>query len=271
MKKVIILFISILLLAYFFIVQRVSVSSGEEATLIKKPWFYGEKGISLIPLTEQTIWSVQSTDIELTSIQPFVLNEHFLQLLTADNIPIDIDIHFTFQHIKGKTPELIQNFGKDQSWYTNNLQEPLKNSVETFIKNQSFQKITEEDNCSIELQDIIMFGVNDFLKERKIPTKLLDVRVGAINIPRSILEIALQKEEEKQKLQTQIIRKDIEKASAEADKIYMDKMNISIKDYIKLKQLELKNKELENQRYAIECAKENNRSIQINMGMGTNK
>jgi len=268
MKKMIMVFISILLLAYFFIVQRVSVDTGEEATLTKKPWFYGKKGISLTPITEQTIWSVQSTNIEVTTIQPFVLNEHFVQLLTADNIPIDIDIHFTFQHIKGKTPELIQNFGKAQAWYTNNLKEPLKNSIEKFVKKQSFQKITEEDNCSLELQDIIVFGVNDFLNTKQIPTKLLDVRVGAINIPRSILEIALNKEEERQKLQTQLIRKDIEEASAEADKTYMDKMNITVKEYIKLKQLELKNKELENQRYAIECAKENNRSIQINMGMG---
>ncbi len=271
MKKAIMVFISIVLLAYFFIVQRVSVGTGEEATLTKKPWFYGEKGISLIPLMEQTIWSVQSTDIEITTIQPFVLNEHFVQLLTADNIPIDINIHFTFQHIKGKTSELIQNFGKAQAWYTNNLKEPLKNSIEIFIKNQSFQKITEEDNCSIELKQLIIFGVNDFLNSRKIPTKLLDVRVGAINIPRSILDIALKKEEERQKLQIQIIRKNIEKASAEVDKMYMDKMKITVKEYIKLKQLELKNKELDNQRYAIECAKENNRSIQINMVMGTNK
>jgi len=271
MKKIIMVFIGILLLAYFFIVQRVSVNAGEEATLTKKPWFYGEKGINLTPLSEQTIWSVQSTDIDITSVQPFVLNEHFLQLLTADDIPIDINIHFTFQHIKGKTPELIQNFGKDQAWYTNNLKEPLKNTIEKFIKKQSYQKITEDENTSIQLQEFITFGVNDFLNSRKIPTKLLDVRVGAINIPRSILEIALNKEEDRQKLQTQLIRKDIEEASAEADKTYMDKMNITVKEYIKLKQLELKNKELENQRYAIECAKENNRSIQINMGMGNSK
>ena len=271
MKKAIMVFISILLLAYFFIVQRVSVSTGEEATLTKKPWFYGKNGINLTPLTEQTIWSVQSTNIEVTTIQPFVLNEHFLQLLTADSIPIDIDVHFTFQHLKGKTPELIQNFGEAQAWYTNNLKEPLKNTIEKFVKKQSFQKITEEDNSSLELQDTIIFGVKDFLNSRNIPTKLLDVRVGAINIPSSILEIALKKEEERQKLQTQIIRKELEEASAEADKTYMDKMNITVKEYIKLKQLELKNKELENQRYAIECAKENNRSIQINMGMGNSK
>jgi hypothetical protein len=271
MKKIIMVLIGMLLLAYFFIVQRVSVNAGEEATLTKKPWFYGEKGINLTPLSAQTIWSVQSTDIDITSVQPFVLNEHFLQLLTADDIPIDIDIHFTFQHIKGKTPELIQNFGKDQAWYVNNLKEPLKNTIEKFIKKQSYQKITGDENTSIELQEHITYGVNDFLHSNQIPTNLLDVRVGAINIPKSILDIALTNEEERQKLQTQIIRKDIEKASAEADKTYMDKMNISIKDYIKLKQLELKKKELENQRYAIECAKENNRSIQISMGMGNSK
>ena len=265
------LFLGAVLILYFFIVQRVSVEVGEEATLIKKPWFYGKKGINLSPITEGTIWSVKSTDIEKITIQPFPINEHFKQLLTSDNIPLDIDIHFTFQHIKGKTPELIQTFGKDLSWYTNNLKEPLSNSVRMFIKKTSFEAMTQEENTSIDLQETMVFGIKDFLTAQNIPTQLLDVRVGAINIPKSILKIALKNEEKKQMLQTEILRKNIEEASAEADRAYMKKMNINVKEYIKLKQLELKTKELNNQYFAIESANEGNSSLQINMSMSSQK
>lgn len=259
--------IGLLLIGYFTIVQRVSVTVGEEATIIKQPWFYGEKGIDLTPKTEQTIWSVSSTQIERTSIQPFPINETFKQLFTSDNIPIDITLHLNFQHITGKTPQLIKDFGKGQKWYTHNLKEPLKNTLTILVKEMLFKDITQNQKYSIELQKAIYLGVKEFLTEQNIPTKVLNVRLGAINMPKEILDIALEEEVAKHTLNLEKIRKEKQEAKAIADKAYMKKMDISTLEYIQLKKLELKAQELNNQHYLISSVKDSNGSIQINMNM----
>ena len=125
-----------------------------------------------------------------------------------------------------------------------------------------------------ELESSISFGIKDLLLAVNIPVELLNVQVNKISPPQTIIDAAIktkilkeesQREEEKAHLEE--LRSYTEKARAKADKTYISTMGMSIRAYLDMKRIALRDKELNNQRVAIEQARESNGSIQIYMNL----
>ncbi|NEW59716.1 hypothetical protein GSY74_00325 [Sulfurovum sp. bin170] len=267
MKKIIAIGAAITI-GYFVIVKRVTVDSGMEAVIVKKPWFFGEKGVDQKIISTGTIWGVTSSEIKLISLRPFDIEDSFKTLFTKDNIPIDFNMTLVFRYQKGKSAVLIENFGVDKKWYKNLLSKPIHNSIEISIKEKIFNDIYYHRNITEELKKDIIFGVKDLLKERAIPVNLIDITISKITPPKELTQVAIEREVEKEKIEFHKLRKKAEEVSAEADKAYMTKMNMTPREYIKMKQIELDTKKLSNQRYAIDHAKESNGSIKVLIDMG---
>lgn len=259
--------IIIMAVGYFFLIQRVSINTGEEAVIIKKPWFWGEKGAERKVIAEGTIWSVASTKIKLISLKAFNIDDSFNELFTSDNIPMDLNLTLTFKNQKKSGVVLVEKFGESEEWYKNLLFNPLQNSLETEIKNQTFEEITQNSERLKEIKSNILFGINDFLQKQAIPVELLDITFGKIVPPKAIVQMAIDGEVQKEKLNVQLLRKKVEEENAQADRAYMLKMNISPREYLKIKQIELEHQKLSLQRFAIENAKESNGSIIIEIKM----
>lgn len=267
MKKIITILIIIMALGYFFLIQRISIDEGMEAVVIKKPWFFGKSGIEKNSIRIGTVWAVASTEVKLVSLKVFTLEKSFTELFTEDNIPIELTITLSFKNHKGESVLLIEQFGESEEWYKNLLFNPLQNSLEIAIKKRTFEEITKNSDTLKKIKQDIIFGVTDFLKKQAIPVELLDINFGKIVPPKEIVNMAIDIEVEKENLKVQELRKKVIEVNAEADRAYMLKTNMSPREYLKMKQIELENQKLLIQRLAIENAKDSNGSIKIEINM----
>ncbi|MCH9741167.1 MAG: SPFH domain-containing protein [Epsilonproteobacteria bacterium] len=275
MKKMTGMIILILLVGYFVIIKRTTVTEGTEAVIIDKPWFFGKSGVQKTPIAKGTIWSTRSTEVKLVSVRFFEIAEPMEAVLTLDNNPIKLTIYLTFKNIKGKTPLLVEKFGNNNEWYEHLLRRPLQNTVRVFIKKHTLESILNDELKTAELKDAIHFGVEEFLKTHKIPTQLIDINIPEITPPNELIEASIQTEVEKQnakteqiKIETEKLRQIVQEEKAKADRAYMKKMNLSPRQYLELMKIELESKRLANQRHALDSAKDSNGSIQVQINMG---
>jgi regulator of protease activity HflC (stomatin/prohibitin superfamily) len=239
-----------------------SVDAGEEAVLVKKPWFFGHGGVDPEPEKTGLVWTAFSTEVIRINVKPFNITEPFDDLITYDNNPVDFDIHLTFKHIEGKTPILVEKFGND--WYQNKVREPLKNSVREFTKNNTMFQMTTDPNVITKLENVVTTEVQKFLKDEGIPTELAKVTVGKVSPPQAVIDSTIQTAVQKQNVKTQEervkaeqSRELAEKAAANADRAYMQAINMNAEQYLKMK-------ELDNQKLAIEKGS----NVNIIMGSG---
>ena len=237
-----------------------TVDAGQEAVLVKKPWFFGSEGVDKEPIKTGLTWTAFSTEVIRVDIKPFNISEPFDDLITVDNNPVDFDIHLTFKHIEGKTPILVEKFGNN--WYENKVKQPLRNSVREFTKGNTMFAMTTDPNIVTKLEAVVTNEVQKFLKDEIIPTELVKVTVGKVSPPQAVIDSTIQTAVQKQNVKTQEervkaeqSRELAEKASANADKAYMSAINMSAEQYLKMK-------ELDNQKLAIE------RGSNVNIIMG---
>jgi len=267
MKKIIIILMITTLLGYLFLVKRTVLEVGEEAVIIKKPWFWGEKGVEKKSISTGTIWSVFSTEIKILSLKAFTIDESFNELYTIDNIPLTLNLSLLFKNREGGGAVLFKKFGNSKEWYQNFLRLPLKNSLKMAIKQELYADVVEKSDIVAKIKEDIIFGVKDLLQKQAIPVEILDITFNSIKPPQEVVDIAIKSEIEKEKLDIQNLRVDRERVKAKADRVYMKMMNMSVNEYLKMKKLEIDREKLNIQRLAIENAKDSNGSIKIEIKM----
>jgi len=268
MKKIILGVIMILLSIYIIVIQKTVVEPDMEAIVIKKPWFYGEKGVEPNPIYTSTIWHVKSTDVKLFSLKPFMLKASFDKILTQENIAISFDINLTFKYRRGQTKLLVEKYGTNQEWYKNMLLAPMSNSVAIYIKKIKFDNIFNNKDEVKNLKEEILFGIDKFLKEHNMPVEIIDINILKITPPKEILDNAIKEKSIKQKIKIEKLKQKAKELSANTDRAYMLKMGMNVREYLELKRIELEDKKLANEKCALESAKEGNGSIQVHINMG---
>lgn len=224
--------------------QAQSVDAGNEGVVVKKPLFFGHGGVDKEPVKTGLVWTARTTTVVPVSVRPFNKSEEFADMVTADNNPVSFAIHLTFQHIEGKTPILYEKFG--DAWYTSKIKEPLRTDVRSFVKEQSMFQITTNPVTAEELQKVVTTKVRMFIAQNKIPTQLVNVSVGKVLAPPSVIAATNETANQKQNaitqqaiVKTQQARELAQRATAKADKAYMLEMNLSPAQYLKNKELDI--------------------------------
>ena len=229
-----------------------NVDAGEEGVLIYKPWIFGHGGVDGTPIKTGLAWTVWSTQVERVTVKPFNIDETFDDLITKDNNPVDFSVHMTFQHIEGKTPILVEKFGIPKEgnlgsgWYASKIQQPLRNDVREFVKDYSMFEISTNPAIANLLQSVVAKKVQEFILKEGMPTSLVNVSVGKVMPPQSVVDATLATAAQKQNVLTQEARvkaeqsrEVAEKASAKADKAYMLEMEMTPQQYLKNKELDI--------------------------------
>lgn len=240
------------------------VDAGEEGVMIKKPWVFGHGGVEAEPLTTGLAWTVWSTEVKRVNVKPFNIDEVFDDLVTYDNNRVDFKIHLTFKHIQGKTPILVERFGNN--WYANKVREPLRNATRSFTKKHKMFEMTTDAAVTDELERIVRAEIDTFLVKEGIPTELVLATVGRVMPPQKVIaateDTAVQVQNVKtqnKRIAAEAARENAERASASADKAYMQELGLTTAEY-------LERIRLDNQRLAIEAAAEG--KVNLNMIMG---
>jgi len=255
---------ALLALTFTGCISPSSVDEGMEATLVKKPFIFGHGGVDHDPVATGLVWTAFSTSVVRKSIKPFNVDEIFDDLVTSDNNPVDFKLHLKLQHIEGKTPILVENFG--EGWYINNVREPLRNIVRNFTKSHKMFDMTTNKGVTDELQLLVMTEVSALLKSIGMPTVLLQASVGKVLPPEAVIAATIKTAVQKQNVKTQNervsaenARAEAEKASARADKAYMLAIGMDANQYLQMKKLDI-------QKLAVQSAADGKIALSLIMG-----
>lgn len=248
MKKFIFaLAIAIFSVTMFSSCHGVSPEADEEAVLIDYPWFFGHGGVQEKPVESGLTWCWWTTFSETFKIVPVKHQVDMNDLFSDDNTPLDFHTVIITQIKKGKTPVLLQNYGKD--WFDTNLYNYYCNLVRDHISQHSPFDLMSNRAILNEIDNKVLSQMQAHLKElskeKEFPVIIKQVTIGkATPNAEQLAEMnktakAVQaKQTQEREAEVQTAREKAERQRAMADKAYMSEMNLSAEQFINLKWIE---------------------------------
>lgn len=248
MKKII-LFICLLFTAICFnSCTMAKPNATQEAVWVKRPWFFGHGGIDMTPVETGLSWGAPSSNVVYFTIIPQRYDEHFDDIFSNDNTPLDFNTYINIQIEKGKTPILLKNYGED--WYKNNIQVYYRNKTREYVSLYSPFDLISNRDVSTEIDRKVMHDVQTYVatlsKNKEFPIKILSITTGAARPNQDQLEemnktaqYIQQKRSMEQKAIAEQSRAKAEQNKAIADKAYMNEMHLSPNQFIQLKWIEM--------------------------------
>lgn len=228
--------------------HSVTPDADEEAALVMKPWFFGHGGVEQYPVATGCTWCVWTTHAEYFKITPVRYDEAFDDIFSNDNTPLDFNTYINIQIVRGKSPVLLQNYGKD--WYATNIQVPYRNYTREEVSKYSPFDLISNREVSLKIDSVVFDKVTKYIeklsKEREFPVIVKSVTTGAARpnkdqlaeMNKTAAAIQAAKTQERNK-EMEIVRAQAEKERAVADKAYMTEMALSPAQFIQLKYIEM--------------------------------
>lgn len=247
MKKFFYMMIALVCMFSMTSCHSASPGADEEVVIIKKPWFFGHGGVEQEPVTTGLTWCVFTTDCETFKITPQRHDIEFDDIMSNDNTPLDYSTYIVLQIKPGKSPILMQNYGVD--WFKNNIEAVYRNFVrEEISKYSPFDLMSNREVCS-QIDSAVKVKVDNHIanlsKNKEFPIICREVITGRAKPNKQQLDemnktaaaIQARQTQERQE-EMQLARAKAETARAQADKAYMQEMNLSADQFITLKIVE---------------------------------
>jgi uncharacterized membrane protein YqiK len=241
-----VIFSALLLCATFSLssCHGVRPDADEEAVLIAKPWFFGHGGVDMDPVETGLTWCWWSTSSEIFKITPVKYQEVLDDIISNENTPLDFRTVITLQIKKGKSPILLQNYGKN--WYDNNIKDVYNNLTRHYVSQYSPFDLTSNREVIAVIDKSVMRDMKHYLDSlssiKEFPVDIVNVITGrAIPNDEQLKEMNNTAAQIQAKT-TQERRSEMEKARGEAernraiaDKAYQKEMNLTMDQFIQLK------------------------------------
>lgn len=227
--------------------KGVSPDADEEGVLIEKPWFFGHGGVDTDAVESGLSWVAWSTDVEYFKIVPYKHQVDMDDLFSDDNTPLDFHTIIITEIKKGKSPILLQNYGKD--WFSTNLYNYYCNLVRDHISQHSPFDLMSNRAILNEIDKKVLKKMQEHVKklseEKEFPIVIKQVTIGkAIPNKDQLDEMnktakAVQaKQTQERQAEVELAREKAERQRARADKAYREELNLSTDDFIALKWIE---------------------------------
>jgi len=229
---------------------RVTPNAGEESVLIYQPYFFGHGGVDSVPISTGATWCVVTTDHKEFPITPVTITEDFTNMIPSDNTPVSFSVYLKVQIQSGKTPKLFSLFGAD--WYAHSLQATFRTMVRDKASAFKMFDLASKREISAQLEKDIFKDISIYAKNIKIPVDIMQVSIGAITPPDQVLTETKNTAAQNQSILTQqaranaeLSRKQAEINKAIADNAYQKQMNMTVDQYLHLRQLEIEKEKVE--------------------------
>jgi regulator of protease activity HflC (stomatin/prohibitin superfamily) len=229
---------------------RVMPNAGEESVLIYQPFIFGHGGVDPVPISTGASWCVFTTKHKEFPITPVTITEDFTNMIPSDNTPVSFSVYLKVKIETGKTPELYRLFGAD--WYEHSLQASFRTMVRDKASAFKMFDLASKREISAQLERDIFRDITIYAKSLKIPVDIMQVSIGAITPPDQVLTETKNTAAQNQSILTQqaranaeLSRKQAEINKAIADNAYQKQMNMSIDQYLHLRQLEIEKEKVE--------------------------
>lgn len=219
-----------------------------EAVLTKKPWIFGKGGVDPEPVKTGLEWCVPSTDVDYVKIVPIAHVEDIQDAVCEGNTPLDWNIQITMQVIPGKSPILLQNYGKQ--WYENNIHKVFTSHFYNIVGNYDAYSLMSERVVTDSIEAILTRYMTEYIdslsKRAEFPVRVCNVTVGKAkpndplrNEMDQTAAIGQQKKSNELRIEAEKARGEANKQRAIADKAYMNEMNLSQDQFIQLRAWEI--------------------------------
>ena len=228
--------------------HNVAPNAGEEAVLIEKPWFFGHGGVVDEPVSTGLTWCWLSTSHEIFKVIPVKHDIKMDDLFSDDNTPLDFHTIIITQVEKGKSPILLQNYGKD--WFNTNLYNYFCNLVRDHISQHSPFDLMSNRSVLNEIDAKILAQMQAYVaelsKNKEFPILIKEVTIGKATPNAEQLaemnktaRVVQARQTQEREVEAQLAREKAERQRAKADKAYMEEMHLSAQDFINLKWIEV--------------------------------
>lgn len=228
----------------------VNPKAGEESVLVKQPWFFGHGGVVDEPVSTGSQWCAPTTNAYEFSIVPQTVTEDFTNLISSDNTPVSFSAYLKLQITPGQSPNLYKNFGKD--WYAHSLQATFRTMVRDKSSAYKMFELASKRDVSSKIEVDLFKDLSDYAKKINLPVTIMQVSIGAVTPPESVLSETKNTAAQNQSILTQqaranaeLSRKQAETNKAIADKAYETQMGMSVAEYLHLRQLEIEKEKVE--------------------------
>lgn len=227
--------------------------AGEQAVLVRKPWFFGHGGVDPTPVTTGTQIIAWSTDEVRVPVTPIAFSIGFDNMMPKDGIPLDFHTTVRMQVIDA--PTLVRDWNgaavneegePSNAWFWANISPVFSNMVRQEVKNFTMQQLAFEGAAVDQIDQRVTGQLNAFIRKNKMPVRLLSVTVGRAIPPGEILDQRTETAEQQQREKTmeaqqkaEEARKGAELARAEADNAYRVQMQWTPEQLIETKRIEM--------------------------------
>lgn len=246
-KSICLIAIAAILLSSLASCHAVSPDADEEAVLVYKPFIFGHGGVADEPVKTGLTWCWWTTHSVYFKNIPIRYDVEFDDIMSNDNTPLDYATYITLQIEPGKSPILMKNYGID--WFANNIEAVYRNFVrEEISKYSPFDLMSNREVCSEidrEVKSKLDNHIAGLSKNKEFPIICREVITGrAKPNEKQLAEMnntaaaiqARQTQERNEEMQK--AREKAETARAQADKAYMEEMNLTPDQFITLKIVE---------------------------------
>lgn len=248
--RLIVICLGLMAVSAFSGCSRESVDANEEGVFIKKPYFFGQGGVSAQPLIQGSEWKVFSTDFVRFIMSPVQYEEPFEDLVAKDNNLVNTIAYLTLQIERGHTPQLLKGFG--ENWYKNNVQEAFRKITRDKLCEYGMFELTTNRQVYVEINAAIDSLLRSHFVERGLPVAIKSVVISRAQPSKGVLEeidrtgVQMQAElTQSKRIKTEQAREDAELARAKADKAYMKEMSLTADQFISLRALEIEKEKVE--------------------------
>jgi uncharacterized membrane protein YqiK len=227
-----------------------TADANEEVVLIPQPYVFGSGGVLEEPVGNGSSWVAWSTKEVSYIVSPLSYEIAFVDVISSDNVPIDLSATAIIQISKGETPVLHENFGT--GWYKNKVERQFNMLTRNFVRDNKHKDLMNDRETIQRGQLKIADGLARYIKDEGIPVELQSVILGKANPPKELLvqiaETAAQTERSQTETQRKLAedtRKEAETSKANADKAYQERMAFTPSEYLTLRSLEIEKEKIQ--------------------------
>ena len=248
MKKIIeLVLVTLVVCVSFCGCRKASPRAGEECVLTYRPWFFGHGGVEKEAVKTGLTWCVFTTSVDTFKVIPVKNQVDMEDLVSNDNTPLDFHTVIITQVIEGKSPILLENYGKD--WFSTNIYNHYCNRVRDYVSQHSPFDLMSNREVLNSIDEKVLTDMKVYVKNlsstKEFPIVVKDVIIGrAIPNAEQLAEMnktaqeVQAKQTQERRAEAQAAREKAERQRAIADKAYMQELNLSPKDFIALKWIE---------------------------------
>ena len=220
----------------------VSPDAGQQAVLIDKPFIFGHGGVRDQPVLPGLTYAWFSTQKIYVNMFPQQYDGNFGDLMSSDGVPLDFHAIIRLQVIDPVV--LVRDFGQD--WYKNNVEQEFFNRVRSAVKKHGMNETAIQTTAIEEIDSEVTQAMGMYLKENKLPIRLVKITVGKANPPDAVRNQRVETAQQEQRVLTEHkrdlaeqSRKAAEQSRAEADNAYRNAMNLSPAQFVEMERIKM--------------------------------